>query len=140
MIHTKTLNTLSLLECDLQDVPVLNCVPCGPPLTPTEGEAMQLESYITDHPTSTLYIKVCGDSMTEKGIPNGCVVAVDTKIDPAPGDVGVFCLDDNLYTCKSYEPPYLVGYGASGTERIELSSYTSVVMIGRVVTVIARRY
>lgn len=135
----KTETELIPIFLHLESIRISGIVPAGPALTPLEAPDMSLENYITKHPTATIYLEVRGDSMHGMGIPHGSIIAVDTKEEPKPGDAGVFCLDDNQYTCKVYEPPLLVGWTPRGRWEIRMEEYRSVVAIGRIVAVIDRR-
>lgn len=56
-------------------------------------ETIDLNRELIEHPASTFYAKVVGDSMAEEGITEGDILVVDRSIEPEHGDLAVCCLD-----------------------------------------------
>lgn len=56
-------------------------------------ETIDLNRELIEHPASTFYAKVVGDSMSEEGITEGDILVVDRSIEPEHGDLAVCCLD-----------------------------------------------
>lgn len=85
---------------DMQTVPVLGSIPCGPLTEETE----YLEGYY-NLPTSFLghgehyLLRASGDSMTNAGIDDGDLVLIRKQNDAENGDI-VVALADNLSTLK----------------------------------------
>lgn len=56
-------------------------------------ETIDLNKDLVQHPASTFYGRVVGDSMIEEGITEGDILVIDKSIEPADGDLAVCCLD-----------------------------------------------
>lgn len=54
---------------------------------------IDLNSELIEHPASTFYARVAGDSMAEEGITEGDILIVDKSVEPENGDLAVCCLD-----------------------------------------------
>lgn len=57
------------------------------------GETIDLNKDLIQHPASTFYGRVVGDSMQEEGITEGDILVIDKSIDPEDGDLAVCCLN-----------------------------------------------
>lgn len=54
---------------------------------------IDLNKELIEHPASTFYARVVGDSMEEEGITEGDILVVDKSVEPEHGDLAVCCLD-----------------------------------------------
>jgi DNA polymerase V len=73
-------------------------VPAGFP-SPAEDfvEAkLDLNEFLVEHEAATFYIRVKGHSMTEAGILNGDIIAVDRALEPQHGDIVLAVIDGEL--------------------------------------------
>ena len=73
-------------------------VPAGFP-SPAEDfvEAkLDLNEFLVEHEAATFYIRVKGHSMTEAGILNGDIIAVDRALEPQHGDIVLAVIDGDL--------------------------------------------
>lgn len=57
------------------------------------GETIDLNKDLIQHPASTFYGRVVGDSMSDEGITEGDILVIDKSIEPEDGDLAVCCLD-----------------------------------------------
>lgn len=57
------------------------------------SESIDLNKELIEHPASTFYAKVMGDSMADEGITEGDILVIDKSITPEHGDLAVCCLD-----------------------------------------------
>ena len=57
---------------------------------------IDLNEHLIDHPISTFFLRVNGDSMINAGIHNGDLLIVDRSLDPTPGQIVVAILDDSF--------------------------------------------
>ena len=75
----------------------LSRVPAGAP-TPGDDHAEQLDlqEMLVQHPASTFFVRVEGDSMVEAGIHSGDILVVDRAVEPTSGDVVIAALDGDL--------------------------------------------
>lgn len=61
-------------------------------------QTLDLNELMVNHPTSTFYVRVDGDSMIDAGIYNNDILVVDRSLDPRNGDIiianvnGEFCV------------------------------------------------
>lgn len=60
------------------------------------GETIDLNKDLIQHPASTFYGRVVGDSMFEEGIAEGDILVIDKSIEPEDGDLAVCCLDGDF--------------------------------------------
>lgn len=60
------------------------------------GETIDLNKDLIQHPASTFYGRVVGDSMFEEGIEEGDILVIDKSIEPEDGDLAVCCLDGDF--------------------------------------------
>ncbi len=60
------------------------------------GETIDLNKDLIQHPASTFYGRVVGDSMIEEGIAEGDILVIDKSIEPEDGDLAVCCLDGDF--------------------------------------------
>lgn len=74
---------------------------------------LDLTEHLIDHPSSTYYIRVSGDSMIDYGIFDGDLLIVDRSIEPHSGDIVIVALDGEL-TCKLLSNKDGVPYLKSG--------------------------
>lgn len=56
-------------------------------------ETIDLNRELIEHPASTFYARVVGDSMSGEGITEGDILVIDKSIEPEHGDLAVCCLD-----------------------------------------------
>lgn len=54
---------------------------------------VNLATRIALRPVSTFVMRVCGDSMKDAGIPDGCLISFDCSVHPKHGDVVVAAID-----------------------------------------------
>lgn len=57
------------------------------------SESIDLNRELIEHPASTFYAKVVGDSMAEEGITEGDILVIDKSVEPEHGDLAVCCID-----------------------------------------------
>ncbi|MDE6463389.1 MAG: translesion error-prone DNA polymerase V autoproteolytic subunit [Muribaculaceae bacterium] len=57
------------------------------------SESIDLNRELIEHPASTFYARVVGDSMSGEGITEGDILVVDKSVEPEHGDLAVCCLD-----------------------------------------------
>lgn len=60
------------------------------------GETIDLNRDLIQHPASTFYGRVVGDSMREEGISEGDILVIDKSLEPEDGDLAVCCLDGDF--------------------------------------------
>jgi len=79
-------------------------VRAGLPFTPETQPTsqMDLEKYLIEHPASTYFVKVKGDSMIEAGIQQGDIVILDRSLTPNNWDIVIASLDGDV-TLKYFE-------------------------------------
>ena len=56
-------------------------------------ETIDLNRELIEHPASTFYARVVGDSMAGEGITEGDILVVDRAVEPEHGDLAVCCVD-----------------------------------------------
>lgn len=64
-----------------------------------DAEALTIDDYLIEHPSSTVLIRVTGDSMIDAGIFDGDLVVVEKKPSAKKGDI-VVAIVDNQFTLK----------------------------------------
>lgn len=64
-----------------------------------DAEALTIDDYLIEHPSSTVLIRVKGDSMIDAGIFDGDLVVVEKKPSAKKGDI-VVAIVDNQFTLK----------------------------------------
>lgn len=57
---------------------------------------LDLNELLIEHPSSTFFVRVVGDSMTDSGIHAGDRLIVDRARDPASGSIVIAVVDDEL--------------------------------------------
>lgn len=57
------------------------------------SESIDLNRELIEHPASTFYARVRGDSMSGEGICEDDILVIDRSIEPEHGDLAVCCLD-----------------------------------------------
>lgn len=57
------------------------------------SESIDLNRELIQHPASTFYGRVSGDSMIGDGIEPNDILVIDRSIEPADGDLAVCCID-----------------------------------------------
>ncbi|MCM1521901.1 MAG: translesion error-prone DNA polymerase V autoproteolytic subunit [Muribaculaceae bacterium] len=57
------------------------------------SETIDLNKELIEHPASTFYARVTGDSMSGEGITEGDILVVDKSIEPEHGDLAVCCVN-----------------------------------------------
>lgn len=60
------------------------------------GETIDLNKDLIQHPASTFYGRVAGDSMSGEGINDGDILVIDKSVEPEDGDLAVCCLDGDF--------------------------------------------
>lgn len=55
--------------------------------------SIDLNELLINHPATTFYARVSGDSMSGEGIEENDILIVDRSIEPENGDLAVCCLD-----------------------------------------------
>lgn len=65
-------------------------------------EHFDVEGYLLQHPRSSMYVQVNGDSMTELGIYDGDILVVDTSLSPWQGSV-IIAQIEGAFTIKTYD-------------------------------------
>ena len=65
----------------------------------TGGDALTIDDYLIEHPSSTVLVRVKGDSMTDAGILDGDLVVVEKGTAARRGDI-VVAIVDNQFTLK----------------------------------------
>lgn len=88
----------------LTGYPLFESVRAGLPFTPETHPTsqMDLERYLIEHPASTYFVKVKGDSMEDAGIRQGDIVILDRSLTPKNGDIVIASLDGDV-TLKYFE-------------------------------------
>jgi len=90
------LNLIPSDAFDFHKIPFFGCrVPAGFP-SPAEDyqeNALSLNDLVVDHPASTFFVRVDGDSMVEAGIHHGDVVVIDRALEPGADSVVVAAVD-----------------------------------------------
>lgn len=79
-------------------------VPCGSP-GPAQDDVEQrldLNDLLVQHPASTYFIKVSGDSMKDAGIADGDLLVVDKALTAGHGDIVVAAVDGE-FTIKKLQ-------------------------------------
>lgn len=56
-------------------------------------ESIDLNRELIEHPASTFYARVRGDSMSGEGITEGDILVIDKSVEPEHGDLAVCCLE-----------------------------------------------
>lgn len=79
-------------------------VRAGLPFTPETQPTsqMDLEKFLIEHPASTYFVKVKGDSMVDAGIQQWDIVILDRSLSPNNGDIVIASLDGDV-TLKYFE-------------------------------------
>ena len=62
-------------------------------------EAIDLNKEIVNHPATTFYARVAGDSMRDEGIEDGDILVVDRSLELLDDDLAI-CYVDGEYTLK----------------------------------------
>lgn len=75
------------------------------------SESIDLNKALIEHPASTFYARVVGDSMSGEGITEGDLLVIDKSIEPEHGDLAVCCVDGE-FTLKRLR--------LAGTDRVYL--------------------
>lgn len=88
----------------LVSLPFFESVRAGFPMAAVVDVADQIsvESYLIDHPTTTVLLKVKGDSMIDAGLQEGDILIVDRAQQPRQGDIVIGVVDQE-YTVKYLE-------------------------------------
>lgn len=83
---------------------LLPAISAGTPLPIDEQqcERFDVEAYLLQHPRTSLYVQVNGDSMIDRGIYDGDILVVDKTLQPRQGSVVVAQVDGD-YTIKTYD-------------------------------------
>ena len=84
---------------------VLHVIDAGFP-SPAEGqidEALDLNDLLIEHPNSTYFVRVQGDSMQGAGIYHGDLLIVDRAKSPKAGDIVIAALNGS-FTVKRWRP------------------------------------
>lgn len=81
---------------------------------------LDLNELMIQHPTSTFYVRVDGDSMTGAGIQSGDILVVDRSLEPSSGKIVVAFLDGEFTVKRIHISPKGI------TLRSENPSYKSI--------------
>ncbi len=84
-------DTHSELELEYADAGIHAGFPS--PAQDYAGETIDLNKDLIQHPASTFYGRVVGDSMQDEGITEGDILVIDKSIEPEDGDMAVCCLN-----------------------------------------------
>ena len=57
------------------------------------SSSIDLNRELIEHPASTFYARVVGDSMAGEGITDGDIIVIDKSVEAEHGDLAVCCLD-----------------------------------------------
>ncbi len=97
-------NTVYTGSNKLIGYPFFESVRAGLPFTPETHPTSQidLDDYLIDHPASTYFVKVKGDSMEDAGIREWDIVILDRSLTPKNGDIVIASLDGEV-TLKYFE-------------------------------------
>ncbi len=57
------------------------------------SQSIDLNRELIEHPASTFYARVAGDSMSGEGIEENDILVIDKSIEPEHGDLAVCCLN-----------------------------------------------
>jgi DNA polymerase V len=89
---------------DLIGYALFESVRAGLPFTPENHATsqMNLDTYLIDHPASTYFVRVKGDSMEDAGIIEWDIVVLDRSIVPKNGDIVIASLEGDV-TLKYFE-------------------------------------
>ncbi len=60
---------------------------------------LDLNEYLIHSPSSSYFVRACGDSMTEYGIQDGALLIVDRAVTPRQGHIVIAAINGEL-TCK----------------------------------------
>lgn len=63
---------------------------------------IDLNKELIQHPASTFYARVEGDSMSGEGITEGDILVIDKSIEPEEGDLAVCCLDGEFTQTSAF--------------------------------------
>ena len=69
------------------------------PIDDAPADALTLDSYLIEHPSQTVFVRVKGDSMQDAGILEGDLVVVEKRGTARRGDI-VVAIVDNQFTLK----------------------------------------
>lgn len=89
--------TLSQLELPFADEGVRAGFPS--PAQDYMENSIDLNRDLVNHPESTFYARVAGDSMIDAGVNEGDILVVDKSVDVQNGDMAV-CIVDGEFTVK----------------------------------------
>ena len=84
-------------------------VPCGFP-SPAQDyveQRIDLNSLLVNHPSSTYFIRVSGDSMIEGGINDGDMLVIDSSVEAEHGDIVVAALSGEFTVKQLMTKPFL---------------------------------
>lgn len=84
-------------------------VPCGFP-SPAQDyveQRLDLNNLLVSHPSSTYFIRVSGDSMTDGGINDGDMLVVDSSIKAEHGDIVVAAIAGEFTVKQLMLRPFL---------------------------------
>lgn len=78
--------------------------------------SIDLNRDLVNHPESTFYARVVGDSMVEDGVNEGDILVIDKSLDVRTGDMAV-CVVNGEFTVKNVEffPDHVVLHPANST-------------------------
>ena len=66
-----------------------------------EGQ-LDLNEYMTEHPSATFYVRVTGESMQNAGIFSGDILVVDRSLEPVHGKVVIAIVNNELTVKRLY--------------------------------------
>lgn len=76
--------------------------------------SIDLNRDLVNHPESTFYARVVGDSMVDDGVHQGDILVIDKSLEPRTGDMAV-CVVNGEFTVKNLElaPDHVVLHPAN---------------------------
>lgn len=106
-------NMLSELELPFADEGVRAGFPS--PAQDYMENSIDLNRDLVNHPESTFYARVVGDSMVDDGVTEGDILVIDKSLDVRSGDMAV-CVVNGEFTVKNVEifPDHVVLHPANG--------------------------
>lgn len=90
-VHLYFADTSTVLALDYADAGVRAGFPS--PAQDYISQSIDLNRELIEHPASTFYARVYGDSMAGEGILEDDILVVDKAVEPEHGDLAVCCLN-----------------------------------------------
>lgn len=112
----------------------IECISAGFP-SPAEDyleNRIDLNEHLIRNPSSTFFLKVSGNSMTEAGIQDGDLLVIDRSLDPRPKQI-VIAIIDGEFTVKKltfYKENLYLEAANPDYPRLDLRNYNDVQIWG----------